>query len=295
MTMHLNIPADIRAEIVCNHLNGYKKELQFLGSHKRNAYEDILSILKDDDSFKIELSKQGLYDILPEALFHPIDRFDNIPANEYKERFAEEIEQQNTEESNARFFFSLYDKFIFELSSAVSQIKNTELNDNSILIDIICDSMSNRYKSNRFVSRTKEFIPRCNSIRGNETLITLMLRKVMSDEGIKLNKCLKPNRFEDERPRYNCQIQNEGESEDLYLGNRFDETILCYDVQYWNDEYCDESFLKFVDEIKVFEDFINDYFMGIGTSLHFNISAQTLPVRLSDELCYNYLNYNTNL
>lgn len=293
--MHLNIPADIRAEVVRNYLKGIKKEFVFLGSHKRNVYEDILSISEDNGSIKVELSKQGLYDILPEALFHPIDRFDNIPANESKERFAEEIDLQKTEEANARFFFSLYDKFIFDLSSIVSQIKNTELNDNSILIDIVCDSMSNEYKSNRFVSRTKEFIPRCSSIRGNETLITLMLRKVMSDEGIKLNKCLKSNRFIDERPRYNCQIHNEGETEDLYLGNRYDETILFYDVQYWNDEFCDESFLKFVDEIKVFEDFINDYFMGIETSLRFNIAAQTLPVRLSDELCYNYLNYNTNL
>lgn len=293
--MHLNIPADIRAEIVSDYMKGLKKEFVFLGTHKRNAYEDILSITEDDGLIKVELSKQGLYDILPEALFHPIDRFDNIPANEYKERFAEEIEQQKTEEANARLFFSLYDKFIFDLSSVVSQIKNTELNDNSILIDIVCDSMSNTYKSNRFVSRTKEFIPRCNSIRGNEVLITLMLRKVMSDEGIKLNKCLKPNRFEDERPRYNCQIQNEGETEDLYLGNQYDDTILCYDVHYWDDDCCDGSFLRFVDEIKVFEDFINDYFMGIETSLRFNISAQTLPVRLSDDLCYNYLNYNTNL
>lgn len=293
--MHLNIPADIRAEIVRNYMKGIKKEFVFLGSHKRNAYEDILSISEDDGSIKVELSKQGLYDILPETLFHPIDRFDNIPANEYKERFAEEIELQKTEEANARSFFSLYDKFIFDLSSVVSQIKNTELNDNSILIDIVCDSLSNEYKSNRFVFRAKEFIPRCSRIRGNETLITLMLRKVMSDEGIKINKSLKANWFEDEHPRYNCQIQNEGETEDLYLGNRYNETILCYDVQYWNDEYCDESFLQFADEVKVFEDFINDYFMGIETSLRFNIAAQTLPVRLSDDLCYNYLNYNTNL
>ena len=293
--MHLNIPADLRAEIIRNYMNGIKKEFVFLGSHKRNAYEDILSISEDDGSFKVGLSRQGLYDILPEALFHPIDRFDNIPANEYKERFAEEVAQQMAEEANARNFFSLYDNFLFSLSSVVSQIKNTELSDNSILTDIVCDSLPDAYKSNRFVARSKEFIPRCNNIRGNETLITLMLRKVMTDEGIRLNMCLKPNSFEDERPRYNYRIQDEGETEDMYLENRYDETILCYDVQYWDDEYCNESFIKFVDEIKVFEDFINDYFMGIETSLRFNIATQSLPVRLSDELCYYYLNYNTNL
>lgn len=293
--MYLNIPADIRAEVVGNYIKGIKKEFIFLGSHKRNAYQDILSISEDDGCINVELSKQGLYDILPEALFHQIDRFDNISANEYKERFAEEVEQQRIEENKARSFFSLYDRFIFDLSSVVSQIKSTELNDSSILTDIICDSMSNEYKSNRFVSRTKDFIPRCRSIRGNETLITLMLRKILSDEGIKLNKSIKPNRFEDHNPRYNFQILNEGDTDELYLGNCYDESVLQYDVTYWNDDYCDKSFLNFVDEIKVFEDFINDYFIGIETSIHFNISARTLPVRLSDDLCYNYLNYNTNL
>jgi hypothetical protein len=293
--MHLSIPGDIRAEIVCNYLESIKKEFVFQGNHKRNAYEDILSVSQDGEVVKLALSRQGLYDILPEALFHPIDRFDNIPANEYKERFAEEVEQQLAEEANARSFFLLYDKFIFDLNSVVSQIKNSEFNNNRVLSDIICDSLQDKYKSNRFVVITKEFIPRCHSIRGNATLITLMLRKVMADEGLKLVRNDKLTMFEDKTPRYNCQLVHEDDSHELYLGNHYYENVLCYDVHYWNEDFCNESFLKFVDEIKVYEDFINNYFMGIETSIHFNISAQTLPVRLSDELCYNYLNYNINI
>lgn len=292
--MRLNIPADIRAEIVSNYLNGVKKEITFLGNHKRNAYEDILSVSQDNDTVKIEMSRQGLYDILPEALFHPIDRFDNIPANEYKERFEEEIEQQRIEEANARSFFSLYDKFIFDLSSVVSQIKNIDLSDNRILSEILCDLMPEKYKSNRFVAHILNFIPRCRSIRGNLSLITLMLRKAMSDEGLKLIGNDRLTTYEDNSPRYNYKLMQE-ESGELYLGNVYDERVLCYDVQYWNEDYNNESFLQFVDEIKVFEDFINDYFMGIETPIHFNISAKTLPVRLSDERYFNHLNYNTNL
>ena len=101
----MNIPSDIRAEIVGNYLEDIKKEFVFLGNHKRNAYEDILSISQDEGVFKIELSRQGLYDILPEALFHPVDRFDNIPANMYKERFEEEVELQHIEEINCRVCF----------------------------------------------------------------------------------------------------------------------------------------------------------------------------------------------
>lgn len=294
--MHLVLPEDIRAEVINNYLGKVEKEISFVGSHKRNAYEDIASISQDEGIIKIELSKQGLYDILPEALFHPIDRFDNIPANEYKERFAEEVEQQKTEEINARKFFSRYDSFVFELSSLVSDLKEKEYGDNSILSEIICDSLPKDYKTNRFVNLAIEFTPQCKSIRGNVSKITLMLRKIMAEEGLTLDPQIKLKNYIDTHPRYNCEIAKEDDAiADTYLGNTFYENTLLYDIHYWNDSFCNGSFLDFVNEIKVFEDFLNDYFMGIETSLHFNISAHTLPVRLSDEMCYNYLNYNTNI
>lgn len=294
--MHLVIPDDIRAEVIDNYLGNAKKEISFVGNHKRNAYEDIISLCQDEGVVKIHLSRQGLYDILPEALFHPVDRFDSIPANEYKERFAEEVEQQRIEETNARDFFSLYDRFIFGLSSAVNGIKQTSFSDNSVLSDIICDSMPDIYKTNRFIARTIEFTPHCNSIRGDVIKITLMLRKIMADEGLKLNPFVNSQVFTDKDPKYNCQVFHEDDApEDVYLGNCFEENVLSYDIQYWNDDFCDASFLTVVEELREYENFMNDYFMGIETVLHFSISAQTLPVRLSDDMCYNYLDYNTNL
>lgn len=294
--MRLVIPDDIRAEVIYNYLGNIKKTISFIGNHKRNAYVDISSISQEDDTIKIELSKQGLYDILPEALFHPIDRFDNIPSNEYKERFAEEVEQQRIEEANARAFFSLYDQFIFELSSKMSELKQVDYNDGRILSNIICDSLPSKYLSNRFITRTIEFTPLCKSIRGNSAKITLMLRKIMAEEGLKLTQNITSQSYTDVNPKYACHV-NTGEDSDteVYLGNSYEDDVVSYDVHYWNDNYCNESFLRFVEEITVFEDFLNDYFMGIETSIHFNISAQTLPVRLSDEMCYNYLDYNTNI
>ena len=294
--MHLVIPDDIRAEVINNYLGDIKKDIYFIGSHKRNAYEDISSISQEDDTIKIELSKLGLYDILPEALFHPIDRFDDIPSNEYKERFAEEIEQQVIEEGNARNFFSSYDKFILGLSSLVTDIKQVEYNDCSILSNIICDSLPAEYKSNRFITRAIEFTPQCKSIRGNETKITLMLRKIMAEEELKLVPHVSTLYLADDIPKYGCTILQEDDVDgEVYLGNTFDEDVLSYDIFYWNDKYCNESFLDFVNEIKIFEDFLNHYFMGLETSINFNISTHTLPVRLSDDMCYNYLDYNINI
>lgn len=293
--MNFSFPEDIRAEIINNYIGCAGKEFVFLGNHKRDAYGDILSVSDDNGTVKAELSRQSLYDTLPEALFHPIDRFDNIPANEYKERFEEELEQQRIEETNARTFFLPYDKFIFELSAIVSQIKNTEYDNNHVLSEIICDNWPEEFETNRFITHIKEFIPRCRTIRGNTTLITLMLRKVMADEGIKLVASETPESFEDNSPRYDCGLPQRDKNDEMYLGNRFDENVLRYDIRYWNDDLCNDRFIEFVNEIGVFEDFINNWFMGIGTSVHFSITTQTLPVRLSDEFSYNYLNYNTNI
>lgn len=294
--MHLIIPNDIRAEIINSYLGNVKKDISFIGNHNRNAYEDISSITQDENTIRIELSKQSLYDILPESLFHPIDRFDNIPFNEYKERFAEEVEQQRIEEENARAFFSLYDRFIFGLSSIFTEAKQIHYGDNRILSDIICDSLNRELKNNRFISRIIEFTPQCRRIRGDLTKITLMLRKIMADEGLRLIPNNNYQTFTDTKPGYNCHLSNTDDGPDeLFLGNTFDEKVLSFNIQYWNDDYCNESFLALVTEIKDFEDFLNDYFMGIETAIHFNISTHTLPVRLSDDMCHNYLDYNTNI
>lgn len=102
-----NIPTDLSAEVLANYLQMRVLSIEFLGPHKRNAYRDIVSLEHDaDGSLQIGLSRKGLYDILPEALFHPLNRFDNIAPNDYEERFSEECRKQHEEEENARAFSS---------------------------------------------------------------------------------------------------------------------------------------------------------------------------------------------
>lgn len=67
-----NIPTDLSAEVLANYLQMRDLSMEFLGPHKRNAYRDIVSLENGaDGSLQIGLSRKGLYDILPEALFHP--------------------------------------------------------------------------------------------------------------------------------------------------------------------------------------------------------------------------------
>ena len=287
--MH-NIPLDIKAETLLAYLSKNKRAIDLKGSHNRNAYEDISAINEEESGIiNVSIARNGIYDILPESLFHPIDRFDNIPANEYKERFKEECEQQQIEEDNARKFFKPFDNIIMELNTIVYNLKN-DIYDSNILKEILCDKLPGRYRRNRFIKKTIEYIPICRNIRGNKSLILLMLRHTLLDEHIRISEFRNQASMQDIQPRYNYQLVDSASSDDDYfLGNEFDEDITTYNIQYWSD------FLVFIEEMNVFEDFLNEYFIGIETCIKFNITKMSLPVRLSDEVFYTYLDYNTNI
>ena len=245
--MTYRVPLDIKAETLVNHLHDPNMKIELRGTHKRNAYEDILAITEDEygDGPVVALSRNGIYDILPEALFHPVDRFENIPANEYKERFAEECEAQRAEESDARDFFKPFDRFIFDLRCEYDRIKDVGYSDNSLLADIIGDTMPERYRSNRFVKKMTAYLPLCSRLRGNMDLISILIRKIMRDEGLLMSAIPTNNLYRDPQPLYNSEvgILRCESSEEYYLGNEFFEQVTEYVVSYWDDNECNDCIL----------------------------------------------------
>lgn len=291
------IPSGLKAEVLLDYIPRERRRFEICGSHKRNAYHDILDIASGEDgTCDISIGRDGLYDILPEGLFHPVDRFENIPANEYHERFEEECEAQKTEEAEARHFFSPFDAFLAELGSVAYGFGQKHYSDNDVLCGILCDSMPEIYRNNRFVAKAMPFVPMCSRIRGDRTLLSLMLRKIFYDESLRMDMDCVPELLRDESPRYcSCLDEQPADGEETYLGNEFIEDILTYRIHYWNGDECDSDFLSFVSEIRVFEDFVNDWFSGIESAVRFDVSTDSLPVRLSDDMICNYLNYNTNI
>ncbi|NPD82750.1 hypothetical protein HPS57_12310 [Prevotella sp. PINT] len=290
-----NIPTDLSAEVLANYLQMRDLSMEFLGPHKRNAYRDIVSLENGaDGSLQIGLSRKGLYDILPEALFHPLNRFDNIAPNDYEERFSEECRKQHEEEEKARAFFKPFDSFLFQLNCALASEKD-EYADDSVLSKIICDNVEETVLQNRFVKQTIMFMPLCKSIRGNNTLLSMILRKVLMQEGLELVRITTDTQINDEMPRYICDVDDVSNLEDTYLGSQFAESVVIYNVKFWSEDDCDEKFLKYAKDLNVYQEFLNDFFMGIETELRFELETDALPVRLSDDMAYNYLNYNTNI
>lgn len=289
----VGLPQDINVEVFMELYPENTFFLKFCGLHKRNAYKDILEIEQSQDKLVLHLGRNSLYNSLPEYLFHNIDRFDHIPERDKKQKFAEEYAKQEKEKEQAYNFFAPIDTLLFQLRMQVREHFNKYTESDLVMQNILLDNLTSEQRENRFIKRTIPCITACKTIRGNRTLITLLLRKVFYNEGITVCTQNINMEFRDENPRYDC---SEGKSlGSIYVGNKYSEPVVSYTVSHWSDTDCDVDFLSFVDELEVYRQFVQDYFLSVDSILEFNISKDATPLRVSDTTIYNYLNFNTNI
>lgn len=264
------------------------------GLHKRNTYQDVVEMSSHgQDSFLLTIGRNSLYNALPEYMFHPIDRFDNLPKYEEKERFEQQLDQQREEIENAYRFFAPIDTLLIWLRTEVRQRMEQYAKEDVIMQQIIGDKLTDDQRSNRFIRQIVPFLPHCRDIRGNKTLLTLLLRKVFMEEGLAIDVCRQETTLTDERPRYQESVDMEVGN--MYVGNTFNDTVTTFTIHYWSDDECGPYFLQFVREVEELRLFVMDYFLSVEEELHFVISHDEPPLRLGDDIFYNYLNYNTNL
>ena len=288
-----HIPEDINAEVLFGLYPKDTVAVKFCGMHKRNSYKDILDIENTQTGLLLHLGRNSLYNSMPEYLFHRIDRFDNIPERERKERFAEEYSKQEQEKEKAYSFFYPIDTLLFDLRLQVREQLSKYVESNRVILDIILDRLTYEQKGNRFIKRTIPYLVSCKSIRGNKTLITLLLRKVFLEEGMSINIQERRMEFTDSKPRY---AASEGaEIGDVFVGTTYSDAVITYSVAYWSDDECNSEFLTFIDELEVYRQFVQDYFLSVDSILEFDVTKDASPLRLSDTTIYNYLNFNTNI
>lgn len=288
-----NIPQDISAETLLGYYPLGTFAVKFRGLHKRNSYQDILDIEQEQGKMSLSIGRNSIYNSLPEYIFHSIDRFDNIPQHDKKEKFAEEYAKQEREKENAYKYFSPIDTLLLLLNVQVKETLRKYVESNIVIQDIILDNLSEEQKNNRFIKNTIPYITSCKTLRGNRTLLTLLLRKIFMDEGISICTKRKQTEFTDEHPKYDVSV--DAPIGAVYVGNTFYETTMTYTVFYWSDENCDSDFPVFLQEIEIYRQFVQDYFLSVDSLLVFDITKDAPPLRISDTTIYNYLNFNTNI
>lgn len=291
----MTIPEDLNVELLLEYLPYGSCKVELCGLHKRNSYNDIVEMKEDksEGMLRLGIARNSLYNSLPEYMFHPIDRFSNLPRLEEKERFAEELEKQKKEIELAYRYFSPMDVELLFLKMEARKRLRPITETNKVLTDILGDRLTEQQKKNRFIMQVVPFLPYCKLIRGNKTLFTILLRKVFLDEGLIFLVREKSGVYCDQEPRYADGI--EATLGDSYVGNVYDETVVTYELHYWSVEECNEHFLTFVDDLEIFRTFLEDWFLSVEQVLHFDITNDEPPLRLSDDIMYNYLDYNTNI
>lgn len=288
-----NIPVDINAELILDWLPEGSFRMSLCGQHKRNAYNDLVEIEKlSDETFIFHLGRNGLYNTLPESMFHPLDRFSNLPPFEEKEKFAQEMGKQEQEKENAARFFEPMDLLLMLYRVQAREKLHHVTETNSVLTDIIADRLTDTQKQNRFIKRTLPFLSACRDIRGNRTLLTQMIRKVMLDEGMRVTPKNGALLWRDETPRYADGLGND--LGDTFLGNAYDEETEVFEIRYW-PETVDARFASLVEELDEYRRFICDFFMSVETVLSFQLYCDRDEIILGKEDNFNYLNYNTNI
>lgn len=287
-------PEDIRIEALLENLKDDSYVVQLRGLHKRNACKDLL---KTDDASSgrliLELARMSLYDSLPEYLFHPSDRFDQMRGREMRDEFHEEVSRQEREKEEAVAFFNPIDLAILNLKKEVYENEVPLVSGNTVLYNLLGDRLTEEQKKNRLIQRTIQFLPEAKNIRGNLTLLTLLLRKIFKEEGMILTPVKEYRTMTDSSPRYDDSVG--GTIGEVFAGNQYDTPLVCFQVHYWSDEVCDEHFLQFVEDLEIYRLFVHDWFLSVEEELLFIIEDNRASVWLSDTLTNSYLNYNTNL
>lgn len=288
------LPPDINVEVLLPYYPDGHCRVELSGMHKRNTYNDIIETQElSDDELLVTLGRNSLYNSLPEFMFHPIDRFDNLPKYEEKDRFLEQLDMQQEEIEKAYQFFNPIDLLLLKLRADTRTGLEHYAEDNVVLQQIIGDELTEEQRKNRFISPMLHFLPYCKMIRGNRTMLTLLLRKVFMEEGMKIDIVHEERDFTDEAPRYGQEVGMV--LDDSYLGNQYCDNVITYVIYYWNEDEAGKTFLQFMSDVEELRVFLKDYFLSVEEDLRFNVSHDEPPLRLSDEVFYNYLNYNTNI
>ena len=289
------LPTDINAELLLNYFPKGMFRISLQGMHKRNSYRDIIELeeMVDKKAIHATLGRMSIYNALPEYMFHPIDRFDNLPVNNESEAFHNEVDKQEQEKADAFKFFSPIDVQLIRLRASVREKIEEYTHGDVVMQQIIGDELTEEQKGNRFIHQLIAFLPQCKHIRGNRTLLTYLLRKIFLEENLRIDVVQQDCKMHDEKPRYDNRLDTV--VGDCYVDNSYQENVTTYQIFYWSDETCDEHFIEFVEEIDQLRLFLRDFFLGIEEEISFQITQDYPPLRLNDDKIYNYLNYNTNI
>ncbi len=166
----------ILADLLERGLDFNKIIIEYKGLFKRNYSKDILDVYIDGikDILVFVLSRDSMYDILPEGVFHSV--FGNLSSDNYKK----EIEKQKKEEANARKFFRPFDnEFYYQKLKLETELIKFYRNPDYFFQELY---FSNVPIPERFIKKLTSYILFADNIIGNIELTAQCLSDIIGEK-----------------------------------------------------------------------------------------------------------------
>jgi len=303
-----NLPQDLNAEILLDYLPKGSCQVEFGGFHSRNAYHDLVAMTEDGDCDEplgdgrvhLHLGRGSLYDLLPETLFHPIDRFDHLGNEDPQAAFEHQLELQKQEIHDAHQLFAPIDAMLLQMRLDLRKKLAPFVNDDLVIQVMLSDRLTPQQRANPLIQRTLPYLPYARNIRGNRLLLTLLLRKIFMEDDIRLEEGDQTMQYTDTHPRFVERLPINANQQvtlgQTYLGCNYEQTLPTYTLTFWSEEHGGADFPTFYKQVEQYRLFIQDYFIAVEAELRFIlVNPDNDNIQLNDTENISYLNFNTNL
>lgn len=274
------------------------KELYlFTGVHERTAKGDNLLVSASTSSkryqLKYSLKRDSLYHILPEYLFHPLDRYADTDGD--KEEFLRRRKAQKDIEVDALEYFYPFDKrFQILRTSFQNKLNNEILNNKLFIVDFITEGY-NIDKNNPFIKGVYPCIIWLRNNRGVKKLLEVAVRYAFSDS--LHSYYMVSDERSSEIDSSSCHITLDGDIDNLFCGYRYYYIEESINVKYQTKIVSENQIQKLKSEIDKFEEFFKEWFLTQNQTINVEFGDYSKQPIMNigtsnDDL---FLGYNTQL
>ena len=299
-----NIDADIAVGVIDRNiaaLTGIDAPIEtsfdFSGVHERTAKGDALGVNVSSTArrnlIRYQLKRDSLYHILPEYLFHPLDRYADTDGN--KEAFLAKRAAQKKIEAEAKEYFYPYDKVLNDLRIGFQNHLNDKILDKeTFIIDFIIEN-ENVNKENPFIRACLPNIMLLRSERGSSSLLSLALKMTFGSGLVSYSKRFVELPVSIEQD--SCHICLDGTIDDLFCGEKFFDWTEVISIRYQTPISSLEEIKRLTGFLEEFKSFFKRWFLNDSQTIEIEFGDYGKVPVISDNAADGplFLNYNTQL
>lgn len=260
---------------------------------------DIKEKKKKPTDVTFSLLRDSLYHILPEYLFHPIDRYaGSVKAvgGELKldyQEFEKCYDEQEEQEKNALAYFKPFDKKYQDLRVSLQKwLSDHVFKGNMFLANYITAGIAFN-RENPFIMAVYPCLPWLRNHRGNKQMTEVALRYAFADSCTV--EYAKENYMMDFDPQIHSTIN--GDIDDLFCGSTFPTVVSVWRVSYQTTIGTEERLRDLLVSINEFAGFFTQWFLHIEDKLELEFGDFKEPPILTSQQAPTgiFLNYSTQL